>query len=82
VLLGTGTLMYFTGLVRLPWRSGATLVHDWSALALGLLVAGHLSYALRDREALRGMWSGRVSVRWARAHHAAWAEERPPTGTR
>ena len=82
VLLGTGTLMYFTGLVRLSWRSGATFVHDWSALALGLLVAGHLAYALRDREALRGMWSGRVSTRWARLHHAAWADERPPTGTR
>jgi formate dehydrogenase subunit gamma len=82
VLLGTGTLMYFTGLVRLSWRSGATFVHDWSALALGVLVAGHLAYALRDGEALRGMWSGRVSARWARTHHAAWADERPPAGTR
>jgi formate dehydrogenase subunit gamma len=78
VLLGTGTLMYSTGLVRLSWRSGATFVHDWSALALGLLVAGHLVYALRDGEALRGMWSGRVSPGWARRQHAAWADEVDP----
>lgn len=87
VLLGTGTLMYVTGLVRLSWRSGATFVHDWTALALGLLVIGHVAYALRDGEALRGMRSGRVSVGWARSGHRAWADELlvpgedPPPGT-
>lgn len=75
VLLGTGALMYWTGLVRLSWRSGATFVHDWSALALGLLVIGHTVYAIRDPEARRGMRTGRVSARWARAEHAAWADE-------
>ena len=75
VLLGTGALMYWTGLVRLTWRSGATFVHDWTALALGLLVVGHLVYALRDPEARRGMRTGRVSVRWAGAEHSAWADE-------
>ena len=47
VLLGTGVLMGWTGLVRLSWRSGATFVHDWFALGLGLLVAGHVWFALR-----------------------------------
>lgn len=75
VLLGSGTLMYWTGLVRLSWRSGATFVHDWSALALGLLVIGHVIYAFRDPEARRGMRTGRVSARWARAEHRTWAEE-------
>jgi formate dehydrogenase subunit gamma len=75
VLLGTGVLMYWTGLVRLAWRSGATFVHDWSALALGLLVLGHIAYALNDREARRGMRTGRVSWRWARSRHGAWADE-------
>ena len=78
VLLGTGTIMYVTGLVRLSWRSGATFVHDWSALALGLLVVGHVVYALRDTEALRGMWTGRVSVHWASKEHAAWVDEVDP----
>jgi formate dehydrogenase subunit gamma len=75
VLLGTGVLMYFTGLVRLPLRTGATLVHDWFALGLGLLVVGHIYFALKDRQALRGMRTGRVPTTWARAEHAAWATE-------
>jgi formate dehydrogenase subunit gamma len=75
VLLGTGVLMYFTGLVRLPLRTGATFVHDWFALGLGLLVLGHIYFALKDRNALRGMRTGRVPTRWALAEHAAWAAE-------
>jgi formate dehydrogenase subunit gamma len=75
VLLGTGVLMYFTGLVRLPLRTGATFVHDWFALGLGLLVLGHLYFALKDRNALRGMRTGRVPTGWAFAEHAAWAAD-------
>ena len=75
VLLGTGVLMYWTGLVRLSWRSGATFVHDWFALGLGLLVIGHIAYAVRDPEARRGMRTGRVSTRWARREHGAWVDE-------
>ena len=75
VLLGTGTLMYFVGLVRLSWRTGATFVHDWFSLALGLLVLGHIYFAIADREARRGMRTGRVSLQWARDEHAAWTDE-------
>ena len=75
VLLGTGTVMYWTGLVQLTWRSGATFVHDWFALGLGLLVIGHIGYALKDPEARRGMRTGRVSTSWARTEHEAWVGE-------
>ena len=75
VLLGTGTLMYFPGLVRLSWRTGASFVHDWFALALGLLVLGHVTFAMKDFESRRGMRTGRVSASWAREEHNAWAEE-------
>jgi formate dehydrogenase subunit gamma len=75
VLLMTGVLMHFTHLAPLAWRTGATFVHDWSAIAVGLLVAGHTLYAVRDREALRGMRKGEVSAAWARREHAAWADE-------
>jgi formate dehydrogenase subunit gamma len=75
VLFGSGILMYFTGLVRLSWRTGATFVHDWFALALGLLVVGHIGFAARDPQARFGMRYGRVSRTWARAEHAAWAAE-------
>jgi formate dehydrogenase subunit gamma len=75
VLLGTGIIMYFPSLTRLTWRTGATFVHDWFALGLGLLVLGHITYAMRDREARRGMRTGRVSATWAQSQHAAWADE-------
>jgi formate dehydrogenase subunit gamma len=75
VLLGTGVLMYFTGLVQLSQRTGATFMHDWFALGLGLLVLGHVWFALKDRHALSGMRTGRVPTTWARAEHAAWAAE-------
>ena len=78
VLLGTGILMYYPSLVRLSWRTGATLVHDWFALGLGLLVIGHISFAIRDPEARRGMRTGRVSTSWAKAEHADWVDEAEP----
>jgi formate dehydrogenase subunit gamma len=75
VLLGSGVFMNFPDLARLSWRTGATLVHDWFALAFGLLVAGHITFAIKDAEARRGMRTGDVSATWARAEHAAWADE-------
>jgi formate dehydrogenase subunit gamma len=73
VLVGTGTLMFWTGLVRLAWRTGATFVHDWFALGLGLLVLGHIYYAMADPEAREGMRTGRVRRSWAEKEHRAWA---------
>jgi formate dehydrogenase subunit gamma len=82
VLLGTGTLMFWTGLVRLAWRTGSTFVHDWFALGLGLLVLGHIWFAISDPEAREGMRTGRVSRSWAQKEHPAWAAGRAePSGT-
>ena len=83
-LLISGVVMYFTNLAPLPWRSGATFVHDWFALAVGLLVVGHIAMALKDPYAMTGMRTGRVPLRWARREHAAWAREVagvPPAAT-
>lgn len=74
-LLLSGLVMYFSHLTPLPWRSGSTFVHDWFALALGLLVVGHIVMASGDPYAMAGMRSGRVPLRWARQEHAAWARE-------
>jgi formate dehydrogenase subunit gamma len=78
VLLGTGTLMFFTGLVRLSWRTGATFVHDWFALGLGLLVLGHIWFAISDPEARAGMRTGLVPRRWAEKEHPAWVGAEDP----
>ncbi|MDI3388768.1 cytochrome b/b6 domain-containing protein [Streptomyces sp. B-S-A8] len=56
VMLGTGLLMWFTGLAPLAVRTGATFVHDWLALAVGIVVAGHIWMALR-------MWTHRKALR-------------------
>jgi formate dehydrogenase subunit gamma len=74
-LLITGSVMYFTNLTRLSWRSGATFAHDWFALALGLLVVGHIVFAIRDPDSLRSMRTGRVPLDWAEREHAEWVEE-------
>ncbi len=75
VLLLTGVVMLSTDLAPLSWRTGATLVHDWTALAVGLLVLGHTSFALRDPIALRSLRTGTVHRDWARREHPAWAAE-------
>ncbi|MEU5656041.1 cytochrome b/b6 domain-containing protein [Streptomyces sp. NPDC047737] len=72
VMLGTGLLMWFTGLTPLVWRTGATFVHDWLALAIGIVLAGHMAKALADPEARRGMRTGSVERPWARSEHPLW----------
>lgn len=76
VMLGTGLLMWFTDLAPLVWRNGATFVHDWLALTIGVVLAGHIRLALADPEARRGMRSGSVGRPWARREHPLWDPDR------
>ena len=78
VMLGTGIVMRWFHPFPLAWRTGATFVHDWVSLGLFVTVAVHIAKAVSDREALRGMWGGRVSARWARRTHPRWAAEVAP----
>jgi formate dehydrogenase subunit gamma len=59
------------------YRTGATFVHDWTAIATWVIVAGHILFALNDRTSLRGMLTGRVTRRWAEYRHPKWAAEHP-----
>ncbi|WP_202121097.1 cytochrome b/b6 domain-containing protein [Streptomyces sp. BA2] len=77
VMLGTGLLMWFTDLAPLAWRTGSTFVHDWLALALGLVIAGHVGMAWADPEARRGMRTGSVDPGWAERRHPLWLSARP-----
>lgn len=72
VMLGTGLLMWFTHLAPLLWRTSATFVHDWLALAIGVVLAGHIGMALADPEARRGLRTGAVSREWAERQHRLW----------
>lgn len=79
VMLATGVVMRWYHPYPVSWRTGATFVHDWLSLAIGLVVFGHIGVALRDPDAVRSMWSGGVSRSWARRHAPAWlAGEDPP----
>jgi formate dehydrogenase subunit gamma len=81
IMLGTGLIMRFYHPWPLAWRTGATFVHDWLTLAIVVVVAGHVRFALHDPEALRSMWRGTVSRRWARRHAPAWLDELDGTAT-
>ena len=75
VMFGTGMVMFWSSLFTDSIRTGATFVHDWTALALGLLVLGHIWMAFNDATARVGMRTGVVPLAWAEREHGAWAEE-------
>jgi formate dehydrogenase subunit gamma len=75
VMVATGSIMRWFDPFPVSWRTGATFVHDWTAIATWLIVAGHIAYALSDAGSRRGMITGRVTRRWAEDHHPLWAAE-------
>jgi formate dehydrogenase subunit gamma len=75
VMLGTGLVMRFPSPWPLPWRTGATFVHDWLALAVLIVTLGHLAMARKDPIARAGMRTGVVPLDWARREHRGWADE-------
>ncbi|MFG2432514.1 cytochrome b/b6 domain-containing protein [Streptomyces sp. NPDC048590] len=79
VMIGTGVVKWFTELTSLTVRIGATFVHDWLALLLGILVLGHIRMAYKDPEAREGLRTGLVTRPWARHHHALWEAEQTDT---
>lgn len=82
VMAGTGLLMWFTGLAPLVWRTSATFVHDWLALAIGAALAAHVAMAAAHPEARRAMRTGRADRAWARREHALWEPpDEPGSGT-
>ena len=75
LMVATGSIMRWFDPFPVSWRTGATFVHDWTAIATWLIVAGHIAYALSDAGSRRGMITGRVPRRWAEDHHPLWAAE-------
>jgi formate dehydrogenase subunit gamma len=75
VMLATGSIMHWFDLFALDWRTGATFVHDWFALAIWVAVLGHIAFALRDSDSLDSMLGGRIASSWARKKAPRWYEE-------
>ena len=72
VLLVTGLILRWGNFLAVHWRTGATFVHDWFALALVVVVAGHILFALTHPGALRSMITGKVRASWLERHAPAW----------
>ena len=54
LMLATGGIMRWFDPFPLAWRTGATFVHDWIALALLVVVVGHIGKALAEPVAAAG----------------------------
>lgn len=83
ILLATGSMLQWFRFFSVPLRVGATFVHDTFALAVFIVVVGHVVMALTHRDSLRAIFTGRVSEKWARVHSAKWFDEQvqTPDGT-
>jgi formate dehydrogenase subunit gamma len=86
VMLMSGSIMRFFSPFPDSWRTGATSVHDWFALGIGISLIGHVMFATRDPIAMRAMRSGPVPEPWARTHWPLWhaevtANDRGETGS-
>ncbi|MEV4078442.1 hypothetical protein ACGFJC_52810 [Nonomuraea fuscirosea] len=57
-------------------------MHDVTALAIALVLLGHIRLAYRDPQARKGMRTGIVDRTWARREHSEWLEDdRGQTGS-
>jgi len=75
LMLATGIVLKWFDYFPLNWRTGATLVHDVLALAIFVVVFGHVLFAVTHRDALRSMLRGWVTETWARSHAKSWLSE-------
>ena len=77
VLLTTGAMLQWFRFFPVPWRTGATFVHDVLAWMVFVVVFGHIVMALTHRDLLKSIFTGWIGDKWARAHAASWLEEQP-----
>ncbi|MFD7283675.1 cytochrome b/b6 domain-containing protein [Streptomyces sp. NPDC059862] len=75
VMMFTGLLMWFMGLLPFISRTSAIFVHDILAWAITFVVLGHMRKAFEDPEARLGMRTGYVSRSWAQRYHSRWLRE-------
>ncbi|MGW2334713.1 cytochrome b/b6 domain-containing protein [Streptomyces sp. NPDC001685] len=80
VMMFTGLLMWFMGLLPFISRTSAIFVHDLLAWAITAVVLGHLRKAFQDPEARLGMRTGYVSRSWAEREHSRWLSKDRDSG--
>jgi len=77
VTMATGSIMRWFDPFPIEWRTGATFVHDWTAIATWLVLTGHILVAFSKPPALWSMVLGRMPRAWARDHHPRWVPDEP-----
>lgn len=78
VLIVSGVMMweqYFDGLVSIPVRRVAIIVHSVAAVLIILTWILHVYAAIWTRGTLRAMTRGTVTGGWAWRHHRKWLRE-------
>lgn len=75
VMLATGAIMRWYSPFPLSWRTGATFVHDWLALALLAMIVGHIAKALAEPAALKAMLRGTMPETHVAARNPRWHAE-------
>jgi len=75
VMLASGAVMQWFRFFPVSWRTGATFVHDLFALAVFVVVFGHIGFALTHRDSMRSMIKGWVTELWAARHANGWFDE-------
>ncbi|MEV6681923.1 cytochrome b/b6 domain-containing protein [Streptomyces erythrochromogenes] len=75
VMMATGLLMWFTGVLPFVSRTSAIFMHDLVAWAIAFVLFAHVRKAWADPEARRGMRTGRVGRAWAARHHSRWRHD-------
>ncbi|MGW0296489.1 cytochrome b/b6 domain-containing protein [Streptomyces anthocyanicus] len=75
VMMATGLLMWFMGLLPAVSRTSAIFVHDCLAWAITIVLIGHMRKAYEDPEARLGMRTGYVSRSWAARYHSHWLRD-------
>jgi formate dehydrogenase subunit gamma len=81
VLLVTGLILRWGNFLAVSWRTGATFVHDWFALAVIIVALGHILFAVTHPPALRSMVTGTVRRSWLTRHAPAWRVDAANAGT-
>lgn len=78
ILIVSGFMMwqrYFDGLVSIPVRRIATIVHSIAAVLIIMTWILHVYAAIWTRGTLRAMTRGTVTGGWAWRHHRKWLRE-------
>jgi formate dehydrogenase subunit gamma len=75
VMFATGFVLKWFGFFPVSWRTGATFVHDLLALAIFIVVIGHILFAVTHPESLRSMLKGWISESWASRNAPGWLKE-------